>query len=809
GENYDLMVLDQNFIMLRPREHSAQIPPESRETIERIFKGKSELINTLVCTPTLELGVNIGALDSVLMRNVPPLPANYWQRAGRAGREHRMAVNLTYVRPASHDRAYFADPLKLLNGLINPPRFNLKNELMVRKHIHAVVLTVLFKLGHNNSHLSEYDRNEINHVLNHCFPDQVKQYLFDENGYIRLNRFDLSPFTLVVSKHEKAIVKEIHKVFTQGWPPEDAQVVSSDFLVNAVRNIADELAKVIDILVNRLNWALDQMNRLDETRLKKGTLDPDEDALRYRCDRLVKKLKGIERRQRNSAEGFDETNTYAVLAAEGFLPGYGLETGNVVGSYQAPRFGSNIKDWHLRRALAMALREYVPGNLIYANGHRFFPRFFHLEPVQPMLFQVDVANEAVVEVGMQGTGHASGLSTKTIPAVRMCDVDLPHQSHITDDEEFRFQMPVSVFGYEQSRHGGGRAYHWGLKDVTFRKSVHLRLVNVGAAQLVKDSNRLGYPICTVCGQSRSPLASQADRDQFTSDHKQRCGKDVVDAGFYADVISDVLQISSCKNRTEAYSIAEVLRRGATEILEMELEDLQVITFGKPGSDNVDAVIYDPMPGGSGILDQMKLHWSRVVSEAENIVDNCFSDCDSACVDCLYTFRNAFYHRFLNRKVALACLKEWGDVLTFSHPIPPKLPETDKGEMPVNVAESTMKALLENAGFQPPVCQKPIDLGLPLGTTTPDFFYKDPVDRTEGICIYLDGMSKHIHGNPNTRQKDREIREELRSREYEVFEIPYGDLTDRNAMRLHFYRLGRILMCRSEAIRIKESEDWFQ
>ena len=142
-DNYDLQVLDQGYSMLRPEEHTAMVPHDERERLENLFKGDSEAINTFVCTPTLELGVDIGQLDAVLMRNVPPLPANYWQRAGRAGRRHRMAVDLTYCRPVSHDRAYFADPLKLLAGRVDPPAFNLRNDLMVAKHVHATVVTRL------------------------------------------------------------------------------------------------------------------------------------------------------------------------------------------------------------------------------------------------------------------------------------------------------------------------------------------------------------------------------------------------------------------------------------------------------------------------------------------------------------------------------------------------------------------------------------------------------------------------------------------------------------------------------------------
>ena len=805
-EDYDLMVLDQGFAMLRPREHSAQIPPDDRELLERAFKGEHDLVNALVCTPTLELGVDIGALDAVLMRNVPPRPANYWQRAGRAGRRHRMAVNVTYARSVSHDRAYFADPLKMLQGLISPPRFNLKNELMVRKHVHATVLTVLFRLARAGSPLSEENRQELEVALAHCFPTQVKHYLFDA-GHVRSSPFDVCPLALVVSKHEGPIVGHVQEVFEQGWPAEDKEVVGLGDLTAQVRSIAERLAEVVARLTRRLNWALDQMRRLDEVRIRKGTLDPDEDALRARCDRLVKKLKGIETRRRREAEGFDDTNTYAVLASEGFLPGYGLDIGSVVGFHQAPRYGTDLRDWELRRALALALREYVPGNLIYANGHRFYPRFFHLEATEPTLFQVDVANEAVAEVGTAPVGGALGLGVTALSAVPICDVDLPHQSHITDDEDYRFQLPVSVFGYEQSRHGAGKAFRWGPKDISLRASVHIRLVNVGPAQLVRGKSQLGYPLCSVCGQSRSPLASQADRDQFAADHRERCGRPVEAAGFFADIVADALCLRGCESREEACSVAEALRKGAAETLEMEVEDLQVLTIGRAGTEEVDVLLYDPMPGGSGLLEQMFTRWSEVATAALGLMEGCPSACSTACIDCLLTFRNAFYHKHLNRNTAADRLRAWGDSLVFTHEIPSRFPATNTGGLPVNQAESTLRALLDRAGFPPAIGQRPIDLGRPLGSTTPDLFYEDPDGRSEGVCIYLDGMSGHIHGNPATQRHDREVREELRSLGYDVFEIPFGHLTDNAAMVKHFYRLGRILLGRERAEALRSAPDW--
>jgi hypothetical protein len=126
----------------------------------------------------------------------------------------------------------------------------------------------------------------------------------------------------------------------------------------------------------------------------------------------------------------------------------------------------------------LALREYIPGNLIYANGQRFVPRYFRLEPGEPVRFQVDAANEAVTEVAMATT---AGLGSQVIPAVPICDVSLTHNSMISDDEDYRFQLSVAVYGYELPQHGGGKQYRWGDRVVSHRTGVRLRLVNVGAA----------------------------------------------------------------------------------------------------------------------------------------------------------------------------------------------------------------------------------------------------------------------------------------------------------------------------------------
>lgn len=812
-DNYDLRLLDQNVSMLKAREHSAQVPADDREVIENVFKGESEAINTLVCTPTLELGVDIGNLDGILMRNVPPKPANYWQRAGRAGRRQRMAVNLTYARPVSHDLAYFADPLKLLTGRVDPPRFNMRNGLMVAKHVRSAVLTVLFGLAREGSGVPEGDRRWLQDVLHRVLPRQIRDTLFDEQGNIRTAPLDVTELGTAISQHRDAIMRHVRGVFGAGWPISDAQAVSEEALAGIVDGMPRALSDVIGALKTRLDWATSQITRLGEIQRQKGVLDPEDEAQKERCERLIRKLKGLQRRRMKDAEGYDDTNTYAALAAEGFLPGYGLETGAVKGTATIPRYMPHARDYELPRPPAIALREYFPGNILYANGHRFIPRYYRLGTDPAEVFQVELASGCVKDQGASRS-IAQSLSTEQLRAVEISDVVMPHQSHISDEEEYRFQPPATVYGVEQGRHDGGTGYDWGDREVLHRTGLRMRLVNVGASAAI-DEGRLGFPICGVCGQSRSPFASQADLEAFSQDHRERCMKSAGDGmlpftGLYADVTADSLTFRQLSGQEEAYTLGELLRRGAAQLLDMELDDLHLLVIGKSGSPEVDLIVYDPMPGGSGLLEQLLERWGEAVAAARAFAERCPGLCERACVDCLMTFRNAFYHRHLNRRAGAEMLARLGGTLSAPRAIPATLPrtesETGKPQTPI---EDHFRHMLEQAGFPPPICQRRIALGRPFGDTVPDFFYEGPDAYMPGIALYLDGMSRDLHGDPETRSRDQALRDELRNTGYEVFSISSGELHDRTKMTSYLQQLARRLERKDLIPRLAEESAWFE
>ncbi len=810
-DNYNLQMLDQSYVLLRPEEHSAMVPHDERERLENLFKGDSKAINTFVCTPTLELGVDIGQIDAILMRNVPPLPTNYWQRAGRAGRRHRMAVNITYCRPVSHDRAYFAEPIKLLTGRIDPPAFNLRNELMVARHVHAAVITRLHQYIRDPKR-PETDRTHIEDVLQTCLPAKISEYLF-EDGSIRESLFGLGPLTSLIDRNAPDLLGYVEGVFRQGWPEPDAPVTTSESLRQTIGDMVGNLTEVIVRLRKRMRWAMDQIRVLNTRREQHGDLNREDEQLFRRCDALIKRLKGTGQRYRRDMEGTDDSGTFSVLAAEGFLPGYGLETGSVLGIAEIPYWHTAARLLPLPRPPGCALREYVPGNLIYSNGHRFVARRFQRDIDEQRsempVFEISTERQAIRQTNRCGV-PSSGASA-TIETIAVCDVDLMHQSHISDEEELRFQLGVAVYGIERDQHNGGWAFVWGSQTLHHRRGIRLRLVNVGAPSAIERYGRYGYPVCTICGQSVSPLASTAQLAHFQTEHTERCGKKPNPIGFYADIVADAISLPACPDKVTAYSVMESLRIAATRVLDMHMEDLQVLVIGHVNRNEVDALLWDPMPGGSGLLDQIVAHFEEIIPIALEVANQCPSACGSSCVDCLQTFRNGYYHKHLDRKAAMERMGEWGSILTFAHDIPARLPVQNAQEEPppVNEVERRLRHLLIEAGFPEGIRGKQIILDRSIGTTTPDVFYQgDHHDADEGICIYLDGLSEHLHGNPATREKDGRIRTWLRNNGYEVIEIAVSDLGDVGAMIRHFRRLAGYLHAVDLRETVRTDTSWF-
>lgn len=130
---------DRVLHVLEAREHTAQVDPDERQKREDRFRSAD--LPVLYCSPTMELGVDIAELNTVYMRNIPPTPANYAQRSGRAGRSGQPALVVAYAAAKSpHDQYFFRNPSRMVSGSVNPPTLDLASEDLIRSHVHAVWL---------------------------------------------------------------------------------------------------------------------------------------------------------------------------------------------------------------------------------------------------------------------------------------------------------------------------------------------------------------------------------------------------------------------------------------------------------------------------------------------------------------------------------------------------------------------------------------------------------------------------------------------------------------------------------------------
>lgn len=346
NDNYDIIQFTRlNYTPIKSEEHSAQVPKAERGDIEKEFKkidgGKC---NCLVATPTLELGVDIGKLEMVLMRNVPPATPNYTQRAGRAGRKHRIATVFTYSRCSSHDSYFYNNPAEMITGNIRVPVFSMRNKPLVAKHIHSMALTWLW------SNAGEDDIQTLKLV----FPPYIKSYFAasDTLGHVDYKNEpdDFSNLKDIIDKYIFELVNYVTLNLTKSWPDDDRGEINSDFIRETILAMPDKLASHIKNLFLEINTYRKLLKPLREKEILSPSDKKKMDSLRFALQ----------------SYHFESQDNYTLsyLAADGFFPSYAMGRASVKAQCAEPFL-------EISRPKAIAIRELTPANMLYANHDIF------------------------------------------------------------------------------------------------------------------------------------------------------------------------------------------------------------------------------------------------------------------------------------------------------------------------------------------------------------------------------------------------------------------------------------------------------
>jgi hypothetical protein len=635
------------------REHSGQIEGDVRLELEARFNDRENpIIDALAATPTLEVGVSLDDLHAVVLRNLPPTPANYAQRVGRAGRRSKIGLAVAHAGHGPHDAYYFERPREMIAGLVRAPAISLDNGPLLRRHVNSLVFEVL-GLDLPGRWVPNPEESE---------EEQDWPTIADEAGVIR--ETTLKPFEdaladpAVRAKAEQA-VRGAFASPTDPEPPERAEEIGLDQLDRFLDDLRDSLMRWTE----RYRALLEEYKK---AQAKPGL--PSKQEKEY-LDRIYREIS----RMANPSSA--EQQPLGFLGVVGFLPRYGF-TGTSVLLH--PRGA----DEPLVQAGGVAVTEYAPGNLVYARGRRLKVDRFDPAPVEEAsigpehrdnvlsLARRCDACEYLTEEPLEKTCPTCSADLISQPVLHLTGVSGGGRQ-ISSEDEYRRRSDYAV------RHilGPPPSSMSSLEMAGYRfEWARGRRITVGNAGRIEPDggHAQGFAVCTSCGLGAeySPPDDEDDGDGRTG-HRPFCpaakdpshavvkNKVWLTAAMQGDVFELELPIGVRGPTFAAWraSLAESMLLGVRETMQAGRRDLD--WFERRRKDEpVSLVFFDTMPGGTGYVPKLFADGAAGLKAAagEALERLVACTCSGSCHRCLRDFWNQRLHAELDRFAVLTSLK---------------------------------------------------------------------------------------------------------------------------------------------------------